>query len=149
MLSMDKQRVTLLILLDLSAAFDTVNHQVLLKRLESSFGIPGSALNWFKSYLDGRSQQICVEGCCSRKFDLPYGFPQGSCLSPPLFTIYVSKLFEIVKDHIPDVHAYADDTQLYLSFKPDSEDSQTEAVDAVQECSEDIRFIDGVGPAKA
>ena len=115
LLSEYKQRVTLLVLLDLSQSpIDTVNHQVLLNRLQSSFGIPGSALSWFKSYLNERSQRICVEGCCSRKFDLPHGVPQGSCLDPLLFTIYASKLFEIVKAHLPDVHAYADDTQLYL-----------------------------------
>ena len=56
-----------------------------------------------------------------------------------MHTIYASKLFEIGKAHLADVHAYADDTQLYLSFKPDSEDNQTEAVNAVQECIEDIR----------
>ena len=54
-------------------------------------------------------------------------------------TIYPSKVFGIVKAHLPDVHAYTDDTQLYLSFKLDSEDNQTKAVDAVQECIEDIR----------
>ena len=112
---------------------------MLLKRLESIFGISGSALSWFKSYPDGRSQRICVEGCCSRKFNLTHGVPRGSCLCPQLYTIYASKFFEIVKAHLADVHAYADDTQLYLSFKPDSEDNQTEAVDAVQECIEDIR----------
>ena len=122
LLSMDKQRVTLLVLLDLSASFGTVNHQVLLKRLES------------KSYLDGRSQRICVEGCYSKKFRLQHGVPQGSCLGPLLFTIYASKLFQIVKAHLSDVRAYADDTQLYLSSNAGSEDNQTEAVDAAQEC---------------
>ena len=134
LLSMDKQRVTLLVLLDLSAAFDTVKHQVLLKRLESSLRISGTVLSWFKSYLDGRSQRICVGGCCSKKFGLPYGVPHGSCLGTILFTIYASKLFEIVKAHLPDVYAYAVDSGVYLSFKPGSEDSQTEAVDAAQEC---------------
>ena len=134
LLSMDKQRVTLLVLLDLSASFGTVNHQVLLKRLESCFGRSGTALHWFKSYLDGRSQRICVEGCYSKKFRLQHGVPQGSCLGPLLFTIYASKLFQIVKAHLSDVRAYADDTQLYLSSNAGSEDNQTEAVDAAQEC---------------
>ena len=138
LLSMDKQRVTLLVLLDLSASFGTVNHQVLLKRLESCFGRSGTALHWFKSYLDGRSQRICVGGCCSKKFGLPHGVPQGSCLGTLLFTIYASKLFKIVKAHLPDVHAYAVDSQLYLSFNPGSDDNQTEAFDAAQECIEDI-----------
>ena len=132
LLSMDKQRATLLVLLDLSAAFDTVKQLVLLKRLESSFSISGTALSWFKSYLDGRSQRICVGGCCSKKFGLPHGVPQGSCLGTLLFTVYASKLFKIVKAHLPDVHAYAVDSQLYLSFKPSSEDNQTEALDAAQ-----------------
>ena len=134
LLSMDKQRVTLLVLLDLSASSGTVNHQVLLKRLESCFGISGTELHWFKSYLDGRSQRICVRGCCSKKSGLPHGVPQGSCLVTLLFTIYATELFEIVKAHLPDVHACAVDSQLYLSFNPGSEDNQTEAVDAVQEC---------------
>ena len=66
---------------------------------------------------------------------LPHGVPQGSYC----FTIYARKLFETAKAHLPDVHAYADDTHLYLSFMPDSEDNQTEAVDAGQECIKDIR----------
>ncbi|CAB3998226.1 Hypothetical predicted protein, partial [Paramuricea clavata] len=119
MCSMDQQRVSLLVLLDLSAAFDTVDHQVLLRRLEVSFGITGTALKWFKSYLTNRSQRVLINGNYSESFSLPHGVPQGSCLGPLLFTIYASKLFEIVKCHLPDVHAYADDTQLYLSFKPD------------------------------
>lgn len=96
-LNMDNQRVILLVLLDLSAAFHTVNLQVLLKRLESSFGISGTALRWFKSYLVGRSQRICFESCYSKEFDLSNGAPQGSCIGPLPFTIYASKLFEIVK----------------------------------------------------
>ncbi|CAB3984911.1 Hypothetical predicted protein [Paramuricea clavata] len=119
MCSMDQQRVSLLVLLDLSAAFDTVDHQVLLRSLEVSFGITGTALKWFKSYLTNRSQRVLINGNYSESFSLPHGVPQGSCLGPLLFTIYASKLFEIVKCHLPDVHAYADDTQLYLSFKPD------------------------------
>ena len=133
LLSMDKQRVTLLVLLDLSASFGIVNHQVLLKRLESCFGISGTALHWFKSYLEGRSQ-LCVGGCCCKKFGLLHGALQGSSLGTLLFTIYASKLFEIVKAHLLDVHAYAVDLQPYLSFKPGSGDNQTEAVDAAQEC---------------
>lgn len=96
-LNMDNQRVILLVLLDLSAAFHTVNLQVLLKRLESSFGISGTALRWFKSYLVGKSQRICFESCYSKEFDLSNGAPQGSCIGPLPFTIYASKLFEIVK----------------------------------------------------
>ena len=133
---MDRKRVTLLVLLDLSAAFDTVDHQVLVRRLESSFaiGITGTALSWFSSYLSQRSQRICYEGGTSKTFDLHHGVPQGSCLGPLLFTVYASKLFEVIKSHLPDAHAYADDTQLYLSFQEDSEADQAEAVSAMERC---------------
>ena len=139
LLNMDRQKVTLLVLLDLSAAFDTVDHQVLLKRLESSFGITGTALNWVRSYLTNRSQRVCFEGCYPEKSDLPYGVPQGSCLGPLLFTAYAGKLFEVIETHLPNVHAYADDTQLYLAFEPNSDTSQAEAVRVMQECTGSIR----------
>ena len=139
MCSMDQQRVSLLVLLDLSAAFDTVDHQVLLRRLEVSFGITGTALKWFKSYLTNRSQRVLINGNYSESFSLPHGVPQVSCLGPLLFTIYASKLFEIVKCHLPDVHAYADDTQLYLSFKPDGATNELDVICALQNCIKDIR----------
>ena len=131
---MDRNRVTLLVVLDLSATFDTVDHQVLIRRLESSFEITGTALSWFSSYLSQRSQRICYEGCISKTFDLHHGVPQGSCLGPLLFTVYASKLFQVIKSHLPDTHAYADDTQLYLSFQADSEADQAEAVSAMERC---------------
>ena len=75
LLNMDKQRVTLLLLLDLSAAFDTVEHNTLLRRLQNSFGIQGKVLSWLKSYLSGRSQCISVNGSLSRIFNLECGVP--------------------------------------------------------------------------
>ena len=87
---MSKQQVTLLVMLDLSAAFDTIDHDLLLRRLSSKFGITDTALNWFRSYLTGRSQRILVNGVRSDNFHLPYGVPQGSCLGPILFIIYSS-----------------------------------------------------------
>ena len=78
-------------------------------------------------------------GCHSKVFNLPYGVPQGSSLGPLLFTIYASKLFNIIKTHLPSVHAFADDTQLYLSFKASSTTSQAEALVALQDCISSIR----------
>ena len=118
LLNVDKQRVTLLLLLDLSAAFDTVDYGTLLQRLEDSFGIQGKVLSWFQSYLSGRSQCISVHSALSRRFNLDCGDPQGSCLDPLLVTLCASRLFRIVQSHLPDVHCFADGTQLYISFCP-------------------------------
>ena len=132
-------QVTLLVLLDLSSAFDTVEHEILLERLRSTIGLRGKVLSWFESYLKGRSQQVSINETLSKPFDLKCGVSQGSCLGPLLFTIYVSKLFQILKHHLPSVHTYADDTQLYLSFKPSDSSSEVEAVSAMQKCICDVR----------
>ena len=88
---MDNQRVTLLRLLDLSAAFDTVDYGTLLQQ-KNSFGIQGKVLSWFQSYLSGRSQCISVHSALSRRFNLECGVPPGSCLGTLLFTPYTSRL---------------------------------------------------------
>ena len=139
LLNMNKQHVTILVLLDLSAAFDTVDHDILLERLSSKLGLNGTALGWFRSYLSGRSQRVSVRGSVSEKFDLCYGVPQGSCLGPLLFTIYASALFDVVRKHLPTVHCYADDTQLYISFSPVAQSGQADAVAAIEHCTHDIR----------
>lgn len=86
LLNMNDQRVTLLLLLDLSAAFDTVDHDTLLHQLQFTFGVNGKVLSWFSSYLSGRSQQIAINETLSAEFELHCGVPQGSCLGPLLFT---------------------------------------------------------------
>ena len=139
LLNMNRQHVSLLVLLDLSSAFDTVDHDVLLRRLNSAFSISGTVLEWFSSYLEDRSQRVMVRGSLSQSFKLNCGVPQGSCLGPLLFTIYVSKLFDVVKNHLPTVHCYADDTQLFVSFSPNEDAGQDEAVAAVLSCIDDIR----------
>ena len=139
LMNMDKGHVTLLVLLDLSAAFDTVDHTILLGRLQSLLGLRGNTLSWFQSYLNGRAQRISVDGTLSDKFELECGVPQGSCLGPLLFTIYVSKLFDIICLHHPSAHAFADDTQLYMSFKPSDTLSEIEAVAVLENCIHDVR----------
>ena len=123
---MDSQRVTLVVLLDQSVAFDTVDHDVLLNRLSTSFGVRGSALRCFASYLPNRSQPVSFDQKLSENFQLDCGVPQGSCLCPLLFMIYASG--DLSKEYLPQAHAYASDTQLYLSFKADSTSSQMQLI---------------------
>ena len=119
LMDLEPQRITLLILLDLSAAFVTVDHGVLLNHLSMSFGVRGSVLQWFTTYLLNRSQHVSFDQNLSKKFNLQCGIPQESCLGPLLFTIYASKLFQVIKNYQPQSHTCADDTQLYLSFNAD------------------------------
>ena len=99
LMNMDSQRLTLLVLLDQSAAFDTVDHDVLLNRLSTSFGVRGSALHWFPSYLSNRSQSVSFDQKLSENFQSAWSVPQGSCLGPLLFMSYASKLFEVIKSN--------------------------------------------------
>ena len=130
--------VTLLVFHDLSAAFDTADHSSLLTSLQTRFGISGKVLKCFASYLHDRSQRITINGTLSESFSLQYGVPQGSCLGPILFVIYTSKLFEITSRHLPEVHCFADDTQLYLSFKPGLRESHVGALSQMQGCIDDL-----------
>ena len=115
MMMIDKRSNVLLILLDLSAAFNTINHGILLQRLKNMYGITGTVLNWMKSYLNGRSFTVTVRKVSSSSCDLEIGVPQGSILGPLLFILYTKDLERIVNKCGFTVHLYADDTQIYLT----------------------------------
>ena len=139
LLNMDAQKVTLLVLLDLSAAFDTVRHDVLLDRLRSSLSVTEKGFNWFKSNFSDRAKRVAVNGGLSDTFPLAQGVPQGSCLGPLMFTVYTSELFDIVGGCLPSVHSYADDTQLNLAFSPNVQGDDASAVKAMCDCIMDLR----------
>ncbi len=102
----DRGYISLLVLLDLSAAFDTIDH-ILLNRLENSVGISGNALAWFKSYLSDRHQFTAVNEEVSYRSQVQYGVPQGSVLGPLLFTLYMLPLGNIIRKHGVIFHCYA------------------------------------------
>ena len=120
----DNKQISVLIGLDLSAAFDTVDHSLLIERLQLEFGVNDTALEWLRSYLVDRVQfmkmgQHQSDKTSLNKFALNVGVPQGSVLGPLLFAVYCSPVGDIISSHGVKYHQYADDTQLRLSMHAD------------------------------
>ena len=136
LLKMNRQHVSLLVFLDLGSAFDMIDHTVLLRRLEDKFVFCRTALEFVPV---GQIPTVAIDGATSDKFDIDFGLPQGSCIGLSLFSIYASQLFDIVTQHIPTVHCYADDTKLYLAFRQGDRATQHSAVAALEACIQDVR----------
>ena len=117
LLALDSGKEVLLVLLDFSAAFDTIDHSMLIWRLEKRFGVTGTALTWFKSYLDSRYQMVNISDAQSSPSLLSSGVPQGSVLGPLLFTLYISPIEDIIKACGINCVFYADDSQLYITIE--------------------------------
>jgi len=111
--ALDNGDIALVTLLDLSAAFDTVHHAILLKRLEISYGLNGHALCWFESYLTGRKQCVRCRNSRSLFTMILCAVPQGSVRGPILFLLYTADLLRLVDSHHLHPHLYVDVTQIY------------------------------------
>lgn len=116
LIGFDSNSGTILLLIDLSAAFDTVDIAKLLDILEKDIGITGFALKWFKSFLTGRTQRVKIENSLSDVLPVLYGVPQGSVLGPILFNIYTSSLSHVINNFGFTTSGYADDNNAYQSF---------------------------------
>jgi hypothetical protein len=116
--AMDNRRITVLMLLDMSAAFDCVDHAILIKALES-IGIKGAALRWFENYLSNRHQSVVINDEISPPRVLKTGVPQGSVLGPLLFIIYMLGIRDAITSHKFDYLIYADDIQIFTSTTTD------------------------------
>ena len=128
LLAADQGHVTLLGLLDMSAAFDTVDHDILLFRLKTSFGVDGTVLSWLESFLRDRTQQVAFNGQSSALVKVTSGVPQESILGPLLFLLYTADIPSIATKHGIYIHCYADDGQLYLFDKASATDSIVQSV---------------------
>ena len=105
-------------MLDLSAAFDTVDHDIMLQRLRDDFGVTGTAHMWYSSYFANRSCRVYISGTYSNDFHFRFGVPQGSVTGPLCFVYYTHVVGKILRHHNVDYHIYADDMQVYLIVDP-------------------------------
>ena len=135
---LDNKKVVLVALLDLSAAFDTVDHNLLLERLNSMYGINSTALSWLKSYLTDRTQSVTRNSIESAIRYLLYGVPQGSILGPPFYCNYTKPLADIIRLFLIIYHLFADDTQLGISVDPSKHEELINSINILENCIESI-----------
>lgn len=130
---LDSSNAVFLALLDLSAAFDTVDHGRLLRRLHDSVRVSGTALKWFESYLSDRTVRVCVHGEYSNENSVTCSVPQGSILGPKQYSIYTNPLGSLIRVMLLMFHMYADDTQLWKAFNPRNASSQLAASTCIRD----------------
>ena len=135
MWTIDSGEDVILCLLDLSAAFDTIDHTILTNRLEKRFGIIDDALKWFISYSQSRSQSVTINSATSPPKPLSTGVPQGSVLGPILFTLYMSPLGDLIQKNGCQYTCYVDDTQLHIRIGKD----RTLTTNQLTNCLDSIR----------
>ena len=134
--ALDNNCCAALLTLDLSAAFDVIDHNILQKRLEYSFGISGTVLSWLNSYLRNRTHRVAIDTTLYDEINLQYGVPQVSVLGPTLYCVLSKPIGEICRRRNMSQHCYADDTQVYLVVKP--LDSWNNISQRLESCLSDI-----------
>ena len=124
--------------MDVSAAFDTVDHQILLDVLENRFGITQTALSWFKTYLQPRFCKVCINKSYSKPQDPAFSIPQGSCASPILYLVYASTMKDVIPPHICP-HGYADDHGIKNKFDASNRMDETNTINSLVSTTDDIK----------
>ena len=137
-LSPNKGNISVLVLLDFSSAFDTIDHPILVHRLHTDFGFTDTVLQWFSSYLTDRTHYVSLSNHCSAFAHVHSGVPQGSVFCPILFTMYIKPLSAIIDSHSIIHHSFADDLQLQMSAPPDR---ISELLHSMQSCISDVKAL--------
>lgn len=136
---LDNGKAVLLVMLDLTAAFDTIDHCTLMCRLNTFLNVSGPPLEWFRSYMSGRQSRVVIENKLLADFTLDCGVPQGSIMGPLTFTMYILPLGQIIRNHDLLFHIYADDSQIYTSYDPKDVTDRVQAIQKIQNCITDIQ----------
>ena len=141
---MHKQEITCHILLDLLAVFDTIDHEILLRRLEKRFSIKGTVNKWIESYLRNQYQHVIIgdvntDGATSYPIRVTQGIPQGLVLGPISFIFYTSPLGDLCRSHGLNYQLFADDQKIYMSFKPGIIRMQSQCISHLEACIEVTR----------
>ena len=135
LLSLDQRQEVIVVLLDYSSAFDTIDHAIMLERFAKRYGFQGRVLEWLSSYLSARSHVVKIGHDFSDSVHDKCGVPQGSVMGPILFTLYSAPIYDIIKAHGLECMIYADDIQIYFTFPPSDREV---AVSRINNCIRDI-----------
>ena len=138
LVNMDEGRATVLVMLDLSAAYDTVDHKGFIERLEKDYGLTDTALSWMKSYVEGRQFQVSIAGKTSNTKSLDCGVPQGAVLGGKCFNMYTAPIGDITKHNSVERKGFADDNQAFVSFTIGDEEDMERAFLNLQTCLDEL-----------
>ena len=136
---LNKNHAMLFVMLDLSSAFDTIDHEQLLTLLHDEYGVREMALSWFRANLEDRTHCVQTDSQASATIPLQSGVPQGSVLGPAMFTLYTTPMQRIFKRQGINYHKYANDIQLYASYNPAKPGDQVETARRLTDCIGEVR----------
>ena len=135
----DKNKTVVLVSLDMSVAFDSIDHPILIQRLKDRFGLHESVASWFQSHFENRTMRVSIKNVLSDEHALNYSLSQGSIIRPQSFILYTSPVGDIIRRHNICLYCYADDIQLYAAFDHKIPGDCEQAIERITLCISDIR----------